>query len=179
MKWIDSQEGKGRKGWKDTRYLRCKASHLFLANIIISSDFPMVCKLEITTGSNWKPRRCSSCAQCVTCYLVAINASQSPIWIFFGGPLVNAFLMMESPKALTFVLWKYVVGFYPAIEDNLWVFMETIKHRIQNCFLCHLSSKGSLLPVFFVVHYRPKHPFLDLLDLFLAKELVEVGLGAQ
>lgn len=25
--------------------------------------------------------------------------------------------------------------------------METIKHRIQNCFLCHLSSKGSLLPV--------------------------------
>lgn len=39
---------------------------------------------------------------------------------FSGGHLVNAFLMMESPKALTFVLRKYVVGFYPAIEVNLW-----------------------------------------------------------
>ena len=37
-----------------------------------------------------------------------------------GGHLVNAFHMMESSKALTFVLWKYVVGFYPAIEDKLW-----------------------------------------------------------
>ena len=69
--------------------------------------------------------------------------------------------------------------------------METIKHRILCCFLFHLSSKGLLLPVTCCcfcfsdqpklggIHYRPNHPFLDLLDLFLAKELVEVGLGAQ